>query len=396
MSVQIPITKPYITEDDAQAAAAAVRSGWLAQGPCVAAFEEAVGRYVGARHAVATSNCTSALQIALLCCDIGPGDEVIVPSFSFIATANAVLHVGATPVFADIDPRTYNIDPLSVERAVTPRTRAIIPVDQIGLAADLGAIAEIAARHGLRVIEDAAPALGATCWGRRVGGISDVTCFSFHPRKSITSGEGGLISTDDAALAARARVLRSHGASISDLERHGATRVTIEEYAELGYNFRMTDLQAAVGLSQFKKLELILAYRRARAERYNELLSALPGLATPYAPPWAPHTYQSYAVRLDPRSWPSRDEVMARLLEQGIATRRGVMAIHLEPYYRQRCGDLDLPETEAAARETLLLPLYATMTDAEQDRVVAALQALAPSRASAHGARRSTVSQLAG
>jgi dTDP-4-amino-4,6-dideoxygalactose transaminase len=371
---QIPITKPYITEDEAQAAATAIRSGWIVQGPQVTAFEQAVAAYVGARHAVATTNCTTALHLALLCSGVGPGDEVIVPSFTFIATANVVLHAGATPVFVDIDPRTYNMDPALLEAAITPRTRAIMPVDQIGLAADLDPILEVAARHNLRLIEDAAPAIGATYHGRRVGSISPLTCFSFHPRKSITTGEGGMITTDDDALAARARVLRSHGASISDLARHQAATVMLEEYGELGYNYRMTDIQAAVGIEQLKKVDWILERRRSLGERYTRLLAGIPGITPPYAPAEAPHTYQSYAVRLDPALWPPRDEVMGRMLARGIATRRGVMAIHLEPYYQRRFGRIDLPVTEEATRQTMLLPLYATLTEDEQDAVLDALQ----------------------
>jgi perosamine synthetase len=371
---QIPITKPYVGEEEALAAAEAVRSGWLVQGPRVAAFEEAVAAYVGARYAVATSNCTAALHLALLCRGIGPGDEVIVPSFTFIATANAVLHAGATPVFVDIDSQTYNLDPRAVAAAVSPRTRAIIAVDQIGLAADLDSIRDEATNHGVHLIEDAAPAIGATYHGRRVGSISPVTCFSFHPRKSITTGEGGMITTDDSELATHARILRAHGASISDLTRHQAATVTIEEYNALGYNYRMTDMQAAVGIEQLKKLDWILSRRRDLADRYARLLAGLRGITPPYAPPDAPHTYQSYIVRLDPAVWPSRDEVMERLLDQGIATRRGVMAIHMEPYYRHKFGEIHLPVTEEASRQTMLLPLFATMAEDEQDQVVSALK----------------------
>jgi perosamine synthetase len=370
----IPITKPYLGEEEARAAAEAIRTGWIAQGPLVVRFERALAERLGVAHAVATSNCTTALHVALLCSGIGPGDEVIVPSFSFIATANAVLHAGGTPVFVDIDSRTYNMDPNLIEAAITPQTRAIIPVDQIGLAAELDAVRAIAERHHLRVVEDAAPALGATYRGKPVGAISQVTCFSFHPRKSITTGEGGLITTDDAALAARARVLRSHGASISDLARHQASSVTIEAYEEMGYNYRMTDIQAAIGLEQLKKLDDVLARRRTLAERYNALLGALDGVMVPYAPEHAPHTYQSYCVRLDPARVAGRDEVMARMLALNIATRRGVMAIHEEPYYVNRFGAISLPVTEAATRDTILLPLYATMTEAEQDRVVDGLR----------------------
>jgi perosamine synthetase len=370
----IPITKPYLGEEEAQAAAEAIRTGWIAQGPLVARFEEAIASRLGVAHVVATSNCTTSLHLALLCSGIGPGDEVICPSFSFIATANAVLYTGAHPVFVDIEPRTYNIDPAAIEAAITPRTKAIIPVDQIGLAADLDAVLEIAERYRLRVIEDAAPALGATYRGRSVGALSPVTCFSFHPRKSITTGEGGAIATNDAELAARARVLRSHGASVSDLARHSATSVIIEAYEELGYNYRMTDIQAAMGIEQLKKLDAILARRRDLAERYNARLLETPGVTPPYAPDDAPHTYQSYCVRLDLALTPPREAIMERMLADGVATRRGVMAIHEEPYYVERFGRASLPVTEAATRETLLLPLYMTMTDAEQDRVIDALR----------------------
>lgn len=370
----IPITKPYLGEEEAQAAAEVIRSGWIAQGPLVARFEEAIAARLGVAHVVATSNCTTALHLALLCSGISSGDEVIVPSFSFIATANAVLYAGAQPVFVDIDPRTFNIDPAKVEAAITPRTKAIIPVDQIGLAAELDAILEIAERYRLRVIEDAAPALGATFRGRPVGAISPVTCFSFHPRKSITTGEGGAIATNDAELAGRARTLRSHGASVSDLARHSAATVIIEAYEELGYNYRMTDIQAAIGLEQLKKLDAILVRRRELAERYNARLAEIPGVTPPYAPDDAPHTYQSYCVWLDPTITPPRETIMERMLAEGVATRRGVMAIHEEPYYAKRFGHVSLPVTEAATRQTLLLPLYMTMSNAEQDRVIEALR----------------------
>ena len=369
----IPITQPCLGEEEVEAVAGAIRSGWVAQGPLVAEFERALSQRLGVEHVVATSNCTTSLHVALLCAGIGPGDEVIVPSFTFIATANVVLYVGANPVFVDIDPRTYNMDPALIEAAITPRTRAIIPVDQIGLAAELDAVNEIARRHGLRVIEDAAPALGAMYRGRPIGAISPITCFSFHPRKSITTGEGGVIATNDGDIAAKARVLRSHGASVSDLARHNASTVTIEQYEVLGYNYRMTDIQAAIGTAQLRKLDGILARRGQLAERYNHLLAAFDGVATPFAPDYAPHTYQSYCVRLDPAVCPPRDVVMERMLAQRIATRRGVMAIHEEPYYVERFGAISLPVTEAATRQTLLLPLYADMTEAQQDRVVEAL-----------------------
>ncbi len=368
----IPITRPAVGEEEAAAAAQAVRSGWLSQGERVQEFEAAVAAYVGAEHAVATTNCTTALHLALIAAGVRPGDEVICPSLSFIATANAIVHAGATPVFADVDPRTYNIDVARIESLITSRTSAIVPVDQIGLAADIDGVLEIARRHGLRVVEDAAPSLGATLGDRRVGGLSDFTCFSFHPRKSITTGEGGVITTNDAAAAERLRSIRSHGASTSDLARHQSGTVDFEEYRELGYNYRMTDIQGAIGVVQMRHLDGVIAARRRLAERYTALLAGDPRVETPYAPADRRHTYQSYCVRL--RTTRDRAAIMADLAAEGIATRRGVMAIHLEPFYRRRLPELTLPQTERAAAETLLLPVYVGMTDAEQDRVVEALQ----------------------
>lgn len=366
--VRIPITRPVLGQAEVDAASEAILSGWLTQGRRVAEFESSVARFVGAPEAVATSSCTTALHLALLVAGIGPGDEVICPSFTFIATANAIAYTGARPVFCDIDPRTYNLDPELVEDAVTPRTRAIVPVDQIGLAAELGAITEVARRHALRVVEDAAPSLGSAIRERRVGSISELTCFSFHPRKSITTGEGGMITTADPDLAERLRSLRAHAASSSALSRHQSGTTELEEYSEVGFNYRMTDIQGAIGLAQMGRLDGILTERRKLARRYQEMLSGLDGVEVPAEPEGYTHTYQSYCVRVRPGA---RDRAMADLAAEGIATRRGVMAIHLEPAYRE--AGTRLPETEAATRDTMLLPLYVGMTDADQDQVVDAL-----------------------
>jgi perosamine synthetase len=370
--MNVPITKPALTEEEARAPYESIRSGWVTQGPKVAEFEKAVAAYVGAKHGVATTSCTTGLHLALATIGVKAGDEVIVPSFTFIASANAILYTGATVVFCEIDPRTFNADPADVEKRMTKRTKAIMPVDQIGLACDIAAINDIAKRHGVDVVEDAAPTIGGTYKGRRVGSNAHQTVFSFHPRKVITTGEGGMITTDDDALADKARKLRAHAMSVSDLDRHKADRPIIEEYHELGFNYRMTDIQASIGLVQLRRLDELLQIRIAKAQRYERELAGVPQVRTPYTPPYATHTYQSYCLDLDPAV--DRDELMARLLRRGVATRRGVMASHLEKIYRDRVGAVSLPITEQKAKSTMLIPLFATMTDDEQTYVIESLR----------------------
>jgi dTDP-4-amino-4,6-dideoxygalactose transaminase len=331
-------------------------------------FERAFAARVGAPEAVATTNCTTALQLSLYVSGVGPGDEVIVPSLSFIATANSVWQCGATPVFADVDPDTCNLDPAAVERAITPRTKAVMPVHQVGLPADMDAFADLAARHGLVIIEDAACAIGAEHRGRPIGSLGNLACFSLHPRKVITCGEGGMIAVHDPLQAERLRRLRQHAMDKSALDRHAADKVVVEHYPERGWNTRMTDLQAAVGLKQLEVLETILGERRRLAERYNELLEPMPTVATPFEPEYAERTWQSYAVRIDPDSPVDAEQLMDALLRDGIATRRGIMAIHLEASYA--ASGADLPHTERAARDHVLLPLFPGLADDQQDFVV--------------------------
>ncbi len=366
--VKTPITKPFLGEEEIEAVAQAIRSGWVSQGPKVAEFEERFAEYVGARYAIATTSCTTALHSALVVAGIGPGDEVIVPSLSFIATANAVVYTGAEPVFVDIDPQTCNMDVEKIEDAITERTKAIMPVHQMGLPADIDAIQEIAERHGLKVIEDAACAIGSEYKGKRIGGHGNIACFSFHPRKIITTGEGGMVTTDDPDIAGRLRRLRHHGMSVSDIERHIAKRVIIEAYPEIGYNYRMTDMQAAMGIVQLKKLAFIIERRREIAGFYNDELKKIPHIRVPDVPEYAYHNYQSYWVELLDSAPLRRDDLMQRLLEKGITTRRGIMAIHMEECYRKY--RVYLPKTERITRNTILLPIYPSMTDEDQEYVM--------------------------
>jgi perosamine synthetase len=372
--LNVPITKPSLGEEEARAPYESIKSGWVTQGPKVAEFEKAVASYVGAKHGIATTSCTTGLHLALVTAGVGPGDEVIVPSFTFIASANAILYTGATVVFAEIDPRTYNIDPNDIEHRISSKTKAIMPVDQIGMTADMDAINAIAKKHGIDVVEDAAPTIGSEYKRRKTGSNAHQTVFSFHPRKVITTGEGGMITTDDDALADRARKLRAHGMSVSDLDRHKADRVIIEEYNELGFNYRMTDIQASIGLVQLRRLPELLQTRIEKAHRYDRELPGINGLEIPFVPPYATHTYQSYCLRLTKDCRLDRETLMTNLLHRGVATRRGVMASHLEKTYVDRIGKVSLPITEEATEHTMLIPLFATMTDEEQTYVIDALR----------------------
>jgi perosamine synthetase len=366
--MQVPFAKPTLRGDEGQAVADVIASGWVSQGPKVQAFEEAFAERVGAAAAVAVSNCTTALSLALYVAGVGPGDEVIVPSLSFIATANAAWTLGATPVFADIDPMTYNLDPAAAERAITPATKAIMPVHQVGLPADMDAFLDIARRHGLQVVEDAACAIGARYKGRPIGSLGPSTCFSLHPRKVITTGEGGMITTQDVAAAERMRKLRQHAMDLSDLARHNAGGVVFEGYPERGFNYRMTDMQAALGLCQLDALDDILAARERLAARYDAAFAAVPYLETPYTPEYAERTWQSYCLRVLPGAPVGRTELMEILLAEGVPTRRGVMAIHHEGAYPDVVADL--AQTDAAAADVLMLPLFAHLADEEQDHVI--------------------------
>ena len=343
----IPVMRPWLGAEEAAAAAAAVSSGWVAQGPRVAEFEQAFASVIGARHAVAVSSCTTALHLALVAAGIGPGDEVVVPSLSFIATANAPRYVGAVPVFADVDEDTQNLTPATVEPRLTGRTRAVILVDQAGVPADLDAMRALCGPRGIMVIEDAACAVGSVYRGRPVGAGAELAAFSFHPRKLLTTGEGGMLITPDEDVAARLRRLREHGMNVSAAARHASSQPVIEQYTEVGFNFRMTDIQAAIGLVQLGKLDQLIARRRLLAQRYQQLLGCMPGVRTITDVGYGTTNYQSFWVML-PDDFPiSRDELLQHLAEAGVSARRGIMAAHLEPAYR-RPGARSAPGDRAA------------------------------------------------
>lgn len=368
--------KPWLGAEEAEAAAEAIASGWVAQGPRVAAFEQAFAERVGAQHAVALTSCTTALHMALVALGVGPGDEVVVPSLSFIATANAARYVGATPVFADVDANTQNLSSKTIDQVLTPATKAVIVVHQAGMPADLDAIHALCDPLGIGVVEDAACAAGATYKDRPIGGHSDLVAFSFHPRKVITTGEGGMLTTARADWAERLRRLREHGMSASAAARHSARTVVIEQYLETGFNYRMTDIQAAVGLVQLGRLDEIVARRRELALRYTQRLADVPGLQVPSDPPYGTTNFQSFWVVL-PDDFPvPRNDLLARMMEAGISPRRGIMASHLEPAYAGHpCGDL--PVTEWLNQQAVLLPLFHVMSGAEQDLVVSVIRGAA-------------------
>lgn len=370
----IQVAKPSLGVEEEAAVLEVLRSGWISQGPKVAEFERKFAAYVGAPHAIAVSSCTTALHLAMIAADVREGDEVICPSFSFIATANVIRYVGAKPVFVDIDPLTYNLDPERVEAAITPRTRAILAVHQVGMPAAMAELGSIAQQHGIALLEDAACAIGSTYKGQWVGHPhSLLACFSFHPRKVLTTGEGGMITTADTEIASRLRRLRQHSMSVSDLARHSSNKVVTECYDEVGFNFRMTDLQAAVGLVQLNRLAGFLERRRHRAARYTEALAKLPFFVAPAEPDGCESNFQSYMVQMLESSPVSRDELMQKLLDRGISTRRGVMAIHREVPYRDPMWDGLLPNTNKITDSTIILPIYDQMSDADQQYVLDAI-----------------------
>jgi perosamine synthetase len=386
----VPVARPHLGQEEVSAAGRAILSGWVTQGPEVAAFEREFAEFVGAPHACAVSSGTTALHLALLAVGVRPGDEVITVSHSYIATANSIRYCGAKPVFVDIDPATFNIDPRKIEPALSKRTRAILCVHQMGMPCDLKAILEVARKHQLPVVEDAACAIGSEIswqdrWERIGRPHGDVACFSFHPRKLLTTGDGGMLTTADAEIDHKLRLWRQHGMSVPDTVRHSSREVVFESYPELGFNYRLTDIQAAVGREQLKRLPEAIAQRRQMAARYRQLLADIPGLVLPAEPEWARTNWQSYCVRLPEAT--NQRQVMQHMLDEGIATRRGIMCAHLEPAYSApatwRCAQIEckpdgscpnLAESERAQSRGVILPLFSQITEEQQDRVARALR----------------------
>lgn len=374
----IPIAKPFLDTAEADAARDAVLSGWLSQGQQVAAFEREFASMTGAKYGCAVSNCTTALHLALLAVGVGQGDEVITSSHSFIATANSIRYCGAKPIFVDIDPATYNLDPSCVAEAITPATRAILTIHQMGMPCDLTSLLAVANQHGVPLIEDAACAIGSQIaidgdWeflGRPRG---TAACFSLHPRKVITTGEGGMVTTSDPEIDSKLRLWRQHGMNVPDTVRHSSPQVIFEDYVSVGFNYRMTDIQAAIGRKQLERLPTIVARRREIASRYAELLGDVDGFTLPFEPEWARSNWQSYCVRLPDRV--DQKTVMQSLLDQGIATRRGIMCSHREAPYAGEERRHSLRQSELAQDHSILLPIYAQMTEDDQARVADALRA---------------------
>jgi perosamine synthetase len=366
----IPIAKPLFGPEEIEAVARTLESGWIVQGPRVAEFEVRFAAFTGATHALACSNGTTALHLANAALRLGPGDEVIVPAFTWVATANAVVYCGATPVFCDIDLATFNIDVAAIEALITPRTKGIVPVHMFGLCADMDPVLELAKRRSLWVVEDAACAFGATYRGRHAGLLGDAGTFSFHPRKSITTGEGGMVTTAREDVAAAVRSMRDHGVAA----RRGEPPYLLPDYDAIGFNYRLTDLQAAVGCAQMDRARHILGERRRRARIYDEQLADLGWLRTPHVPPDSEHGYQAYVCLVETEE--RRNALMARLDEQGIATRQGTHAPVLRSIYRKQFGvdPTHFPQSILAEKTSLALPLYPQMTDDEQARVIDALR----------------------
>jgi perosamine synthetase len=374
--MKIPIAKPYLTKDEAQLAYDTILTNWVTQGPRVQEFEEKFAAYTGSAFAVAVSNCTTGLHLSMLVAGIKPGDEVICPSLSYIATANAITYAGATPVFAEVLKGTYNMDPAHAESLITPKTKAILLVHQIGLPAEIDAFTELCKKYKLELIEDAACAAGSAYKGSKIGSHSSLVCFSFHPRKVITTGDGGMITTNNEAYYNRLKLLRQHGMSVNDRVRHQSATVIIEDHLEIGYNYRLTDIQAAVGIKQLEKLDWLIEERSKIAQQYLNAFKDLPGIRLPAVPADCVSNWQSFSVYLKPDCRIERNALMQAMLDQGISTRRGVMTTHRETAYRDFPLRAPLPVSDNESDRSIILPLFVPMTKEEIDFVITTFRKL--------------------
>jgi perosamine synthetase len=372
----IPIAKPYLTKKDAKAAYDTILTGWITQGPRVAEFEQKFAAYTNAKYAVAVSNCTTALHLAMIVSGVVNGDEVICPSMSYIATANAIKYVGATPVFAEINPSNYNLDIFDVEKRINSKTKAILLVHQIGMPADINAFKELASRHNIKLIEDAACAAGSSYKGAKIGSHSDLVCFSFHPRKVISTGDGGMITTNNEAYYNRLKLLRQHGMSVNDRTRHESSKIIFEDHLEVGYNYRLTDIQASVGIQQLEKIDWIVGKRRKIASKYHKAFKQIPFLQLPLEKKGYSSNYQSYSIYLKDDCPVSRNEIMQKMLDAGISTRRGVMTTHRQTAYKEECAGLSLPVSEKACDRSIILPLYVPMKNEDIEKVIFTLKSI--------------------
>lgn len=370
----IPVAKPYMNELEAQAAYDTVMSGWVTQGPRVQEFEEKFAQYVGAKYAVAVSNCTTGLHLAMIVSGVEAGDEVICPSMSYIATANCIKYVGAIPIFAEVN-EDYNLDIQDVERKITKKTKAILLAHQIGMPADIDTFKQLAKQYNLLLIEDAACAIGSAYKGQKIGNHSDLVCFSFHPRKVITTGDGGMITTNRSDYAERLKLLRQHGMSVNPLLRHQSGKIIFEDHLEVAYNYRMTDIQAAVGIKQLERLDYIVTERRKIANQYNHAFSNIQCVKTPVEKEGYYTNYQSYSLYLKNNSPISRNELMEKLLQKGISTRRGVMTSHRETAYKN-IGSYNLPISENLCDSSIVLPLFVPMSQIDIEKVISEIRNL--------------------
>ncbi len=367
--IKIPITKPYLSKNEAQEAYDTILSGWVTQGPKVEKFETKFAEYVGSKYAVAVSSCTSALHLSMIMANIKPGDQVICPSMSYIASANAITYVGAIPIFAEVEPGTYNLSIKDVAMRITPKTKAILLVHQMGMPSDIDAFRELCRKNNLQLIEDAACAIGSEYKGKKIGSHSDLVCFSFHPRKIITTGDGGMITTSNKKHYERLKLLRQHGMDINDRVRHNSKEILFEQHVEIGYNYRMTDIQASIGIKQLEVLDYIVQRRREISERYNKAFKKVKWLNSPDEKEGFRTNYQSYCLEIKPSAPYSRDKLMEKLLNIGISTRRGVMLAHVEKAYINYPKQ-NLTNSERLSENSIIIPLFTQMTDTEVDYVI--------------------------